>query len=212
MDDPVALNPFKTIMSMLINNKCWLCKRVFQRGKVKKVFMVSHLLRYLHERYVLQQEVEATPPPIPAEALAAAGGGDGKREGEEEEEEGEKEGGVGSRDEIGAGGVGAPTAGTNGSDVLLESPHLIACFEEYCRLSGDKDKVLHRLKEIDCDTWMSGLICATTQACAQEYLLLVPDGKLIVPKPDRSQTSPEDCPPGCDCDNPWQYVSAILKG
>lgn len=201
MDVP-AENPFKTIMSMLINNKCWLCKRVFQRGKIKKVFMVSHLLRYLHERYLLQQEQEESPlpPPPPDEAGDETGGG------KEEEEEGE------GRENAVAEGVGSAVARVSGEQALLESPHLIACYEEYSRLSGDKDKVLHRLKEIDCDTWMSGLICATTQACAQEYLLLVPDGKLIVPKPDRSQTSPDDCPPGCDCDNPWQYVSAILKG
>jgi hypothetical protein len=44
-------NPFKSVMTMLYNNKCWLCEGVFARGKVKKVFMVSHLLRFLKEHH-----------------------------------------------------------------------------------------------------------------------------------------------------------------
>ena len=146
----MTVNPFKSIMTMLYNNKCWLCEGVFARGKVKKVFMVSHLLRFLKEHHSQ------------------------------------------SRDEA------------------LQSKHLRECFDEYCRLEGNEEQVLKRLAEIECESWMSGLICCRTKICAEEYLLLVPEGKVVVPMTEAPKKSGEDCPPGCDCDNPWQFISAVL--
>ena len=41
---------WKTINDCLVNNRCWLCKQVFQKGKIKKVFMVSDIVRCLLRR------------------------------------------------------------------------------------------------------------------------------------------------------------------
>ena len=192
------VNPFASIMAMLCNNKCWLCTRVFQRGKVKKVFMVSHLLRCLELRYLKSQEVSAAEATMTASAATVVSGGV------------EEVAAVNYITNAAADDNDDKAhAGDRGNLLPMLSPHLIACFDEYCRLGGDTKMILQRLKDIECDTWMSGLICGTTQACAQDYLLLVPDGKVTVPKIDRK--SDEECPPGCDCDNPWAYVAEILK-
>lgn len=45
---------WKSINDMLIQNRCWLCKQTFQRGKQKKVFQVSDILRYYWERMKLE--------------------------------------------------------------------------------------------------------------------------------------------------------------
>ena len=95
-------------------------------------------------------------------------------------------------------------------DAALQSKHLRECFDEYCRLEGNEEQVLKRLAEIECESWMSGLICCRTKICAEEYLLLVPEGKVVVPTTEAFKKSGEDCPPGCDCDNPWQFISAVL--
>jgi len=204
--DAVGDNPFKSIMNMLINNKCWLCKQVFQRGKVKKVFMVSHLLRFLDEKFKRDNGLVGTS--STGFSLGIADVAEGPAETASEPRGPLEREDVKEQSSLEQSSV---TVNNAVIDDELHSPHLVACFEDYCRLEGDKEKVMRRLREIECDTWMSGLICGTTQACAREYLLLVPEGKLIIPKQDRTGTEAE-CPPGCDCDNPWQYISAILEG
>ena len=54
-------NPWSTINDMLIQNRCWLCRETFLRGKMKKVFMLSHLLAYVEERYKLEKMVAQDP-------------------------------------------------------------------------------------------------------------------------------------------------------
>ena len=154
----VVTNPFKSIMNMLCNNKCWLCEGVFARGKIKKVFMVSHLVRLLKEKYDESSAVSAEP-------------------------------------------------------FRFSSPTLQACFEDYCRLLGVEEAVQRRLDEVECASWMSGLICCRTTTCAEEYLLLVPEGRVVVPTPDADAARKREgeCPPNCDCDNPWQFISHVLN-
>lgn len=150
-DAPPRDNPFRSIMTMLCNNKCWLCEGLFARGKIKKVFMVSHLLQLLKEKH------GASP------------------------------------------------------DFRFASPNLQACFEEYCRLAGEEEAVQKCLDEVECATWMSGLICCRTTVCAEEYLLIIPDGKVVVPDAETSKKRQGECPPDCDCDNPWQFVADVLN-
>lgn len=188
-------NPFKSIMTMLCNNKCWLCESVFARGKIKKVFMVSHLVRFLEERYALLQ----------SESSSITDTSAGKMSNDVDLE-------------IAVPAINSPdqpitstmTSHSNPSELM--SPNLRACFEDYCLMKGEKDKIMQRLIDIDCETWMSGLICCRTTACAAEYLLLVPgDNSVAVPKTEPKFRNGEKCPPSCDCDNPWQYVADILK-
>ncbi len=43
-------NPWKTVNDMLMQNKCWFCKQVFKRGKLKKVFQLYQVLQYFERR------------------------------------------------------------------------------------------------------------------------------------------------------------------
>ena len=45
-------SPWNSINDMLIQNRCWLCHNAFQRGKVKKVFMVSQLLDHYEKLHI----------------------------------------------------------------------------------------------------------------------------------------------------------------
>ena len=162
----VEPNPFTSIMTMLCNNKCWLCEGVFARGKIKKVFMVSHLLRLLKGKYE-EMILSSSHVDISSSEISVSNG--------------------------------------------LLSPHLVACFEDYCRLGGDEEKISRRLQDVECETWMSGLICCRTSRCAEEYLLIVPEGKIIIPKTEPKMKNGQECPPDCDCDNPWQYVADVLN-
>ena len=50
MGEGPAYEVWKTVNDCLINNRCWLCKQVFLKGKIKKVFMVSDIVRCLLRR------------------------------------------------------------------------------------------------------------------------------------------------------------------
>jgi hypothetical protein len=49
MDDTIASNAWKSINELLIQNRCWICQNVFQRGKKKKVFMISQIIQVFKE-------------------------------------------------------------------------------------------------------------------------------------------------------------------
>jgi hypothetical protein len=236
-------NAWKSIQNMLIQNRCWICEQVFARGKTKKVFMVSHLLKYLEDRWnylltyrmsaealsgvnaataptssirAIEKEVEASPSalaPSPSpqeEALPAPQ----------------------STVPLPL-PLPLPLLADSFAPMRKEllSKNLRNCWFAFRTLHGDKDEVASALQRVDCEVWMSGLICARSKACAEEYLLLVPDGKVssaIMSQADGgamfdadgySKTRKGDvfvdkngnvCPPGCDCDNPWQYIQAAL--
>ena len=42
----VSKSPWTTVNDMLIQNRCWLCRDGFKKGKIKKVFMISQVLEY----------------------------------------------------------------------------------------------------------------------------------------------------------------------
>jgi hypothetical protein len=157
-----AVEPAKTkrpvwgsIQDSLVANSCWLCGSVFRKGKVKKVFTVAHLLRFLKEKYALNSTKE-------------------------------------------------------GSAALI-SENLCGVWEAYLLVEGSDIKVAAALKDVECDTWMSGLICAGTEDCAAEYILIVPDGKVTSkPGAKAARSDGKDCPPDCDCDNPWGFIQAAL--
>ena len=163
-----GVNPWKSVNDMLIQNKCWLCEQVFARGKVKKVFMISHLLRYLEGRYGLESgelkmTVSVSQKP---EAEETAKDNDSKNDNNEDDkmsagvvqsgEEKEKE-----KEDSSTTPSVAPLVHI---DMLktLESPNLIAVYESYKAMKGDKALVAQELMKIECEVWMSGLICART--------------------------------------------------
>ena len=57
-------SPWHSINDMLIQNRCWVCHNTFQRGKVKKVFMVSQLLDH-YEKLHAQITGDNPPESIP---------------------------------------------------------------------------------------------------------------------------------------------------
>ena len=206
-------NPWTSINDMLIQNRCWLCQNVFARGKMKKVFMLSHLLRYCEERYKLEQAKIADPSAptcreLTTEATAAAST--------------QLDGPSASSD---LGGAGTDGMEVNGEEqkrgIMLDmvkelsSKNLSYCYEEFKSFGADQDKLSPRFIEAECETWMSGLICARTPECAMEYLLMVPDGKIsstIMAGESGFQAGSggQNCDVNCGCDNPWHYISAAL--
>mmetsp|Transcript_14589 Transcript_14589/g.32753 ORF Transcript_14589/g.32753 Transcript_14589/m.32753 type:complete len:93 (+) Transcript_14589:151-429(+) len=87
--------------------------------------------------------------------------------------------------------------------------------------SGEEDPqhLFAEFKENDVETWMSGLVCGTTPDCKQELAYFIEQkeksgatGATKAKKKSNlfsfaSNNNP-DCPPGCDCDNPWPFLSS----
>jgi hypothetical protein len=49
MDNTIASTAWKSINNMLIQNQCWICQNTFQKGKKKKVFMISQIIQIFQE-------------------------------------------------------------------------------------------------------------------------------------------------------------------
>jgi len=219
---------WKSINLLLCQNKCWLCENTFARGKTKKVFLVEHLLKYLEKRFLAQTQGVGS----------RIGGGRHtavqlESEGKESKSEAESMGmeasdsSVIANEKLALAGLAALPAALT-ADLL--SRNLRNCWQAFCALEGDKDKLAMTLQRVECEVWMSGLICARTKDCATEYLLLHPDGKVSSSVMNQNTEEMFDadgysksrkgnvfrdkngniCPPGCDCDNPWQYIQAAL--
>ncbi len=211
MTDEQMESAWKSIQNNLIQNRCWLCDEVFQRGKVKKVFMVSHLLQYLENllKFVNERNRKASE------------GGEDSTAPVEMDTTKEAEDTADSTEEV------APVAPKVNTHMI--SKNLLMCWAAFRAMDGDKERIARLLQKVECEVWMSGLICARTKECASEYLLLVPDGKVSssVMKSNDDQFDADGysktrkgnvfrdkngnvCPPGCDCDNPWQFIQAAL--
>lgn len=222
---------WKSINFLLCQNKCWLCENTFARGKTKKVFLVEHLLKYLEKRFLAQTQ-----------GIGERIGGSNRHTAVQVENENnsiisdpEKESiaveisdnSVISNEQMALAGLAALPAALTAD---LVSRNLRNCWQAFCALDGDKEKLATALQRVECEVWMSGLICARTKACATEYLLLHPDGKVSSSVMNQNTEDMFDadgysksrkgnvfrdkngniCPPGCDCDNPWQYIQAAL--
>ena len=232
---------WKSIQHNLIQNRCWLCEEVFQRGKIKKVFMVSHLLQYLEnllkfvdKRNKKQQQVLLEEASVTTNTKTGGSSSEVNSVFNKSEDA-----------ETSPGGAPADGSGSNGMDVEtndagakkepvvnthMVSRNLLMTWAAFRAMDGDKERVARLLQKVDCEVWMSGLICARSKECASEYLLLVPDGKVsssVMNLNDDNQFDADGysksrkgkvfrdkngnvCPPGCDCDNPWQFIQAAL--
>lgn len=219
---------WKSINLLLCQNKCWLCENTFARGKTKKVFLVEHLLQYLEKRFLAQTQGVGT----------RIGGGRHtavQLESEDEKSEPKTElidvyainNSVVDNEKLALAGKAALPAALTAN---LLSRNLRNCWQAFCALNGDKENLATTLQRVECEVWMSGLICARTKDCATEYLLLHPAGKVSSSVMNQSTEEMFDadgysknrkgnvfrdkngniCPPGCDCDNPWQYIQAAL--
>ncbi len=166
-------SPWLSINDMLIQNKCWLCQESFPRGKVKKVFQITHLLDFFQKRFGLESQQISVPP--------------------------------------------------------LQSKYLRLSYERYAHLASKfhgeqfSERLLAELAEYDVEVWMSGLTCDISQICRSELRLFLDapevneearhgntnngpkkQGSDII---DMMTFANKECPPGCNCDNPWPFLS-----
>jgi len=163
---------------MLIENRCWLCQEVFQRGKTKKVFQVSSLVECFERQMEHEKQIEEE-----------------------------------NLEDMGNESV---------SKKMFKSRHLRECYESYQELVGsDKknmNKLLELLKDNDIELWMSGLICGTNEHCREEMAYFIADTLKSSSTSTKVSTSTKipgitfankdkDCLPGCNCDNPWPFLS-----
>lgn len=101
----------------------------------------------------------------------------------------------------------------------LKSKNLRDCFfsfKQYLRIDNEgnisTEKVIEELRKNDIETWMSGLICSINPNCLEEvnYVLKDPSKKSAdeqMTKRFKSAVEKKDCPPGCNCDNPWPFLA-----
>ena len=171
---------FSSINDTLIQNKCWLCNRTFMKGKIRKVYQVTDVLRYYHERYVsLVHHIEKVDND---ESLSSA---------EQQQADNLKKRFL-EQEEL---------------KCELISTNLKKCYERYEELQGSISKIEDELRDIDCAVWMSGLVCCSTDECYKEYKYIVPDDNSLRAQVTKLPSS-ESCPPGCGCDNPWPFLRA----
>ena len=90
----------------------------------------------------------------------------------------------------------------------ITSANLSNCIQRFADLEGDKNKVEQDLKRYDTATWMSGLACCSSDDCCREYSYIMPDEVVAgTAKINVFKSSEDDCPPGCNCDNPWPFLA-----
>ena len=80
--------------------------------------------------------------------------------------------------------------------------NLNICWNRLCYLEFNDVKIDADLADIDLGKWISSLACCNSEICAEYLSSIVGDTPPYDPK---SQSNL--CPPGCGCDNPWQFVS-----
>jgi len=173
---------------------------MFQRGKVRKVFTVADMLRYLHERYVFEKLREGqyssvhlvvVPDSLSSQATSV------------------------EKKEIADGSSNEPTNAASTKDVgiqdepktqpqdaiytcALKSQNFSTCYQRYYECNGDNLQIEKELKDIDMAVWMSGLVCCASEECAKEFELIIPSadsGRGPLPSMKRFADD-EQCPPG----------------
>jgi len=178
-----------SINDQLILNKCWICDTSFPKKQLKKVFQISHLQQYLSNRKLTMQRLNT---------LIDEGGDDMTADKAYEEKLSLFE-----RLVI--------------EDIPDEAVRLKELWTRFCELEGDEKKVDADITKAEVAPWMSGLCCVTNEVCDNVFYKIVPDeapngedGDKLPRKP--LKPTAEECPPGCNCDNPWAFVEhAIMK-
>ena len=97
----------------------------------------------------------------------------------------------------------------------IKSKNFSACYEAFTsELNCDESNLAAELRKYDVPVWTSGLVCSRTEACIQDFSLLVPavdksdqTTKKVVARLLPSAALPF-CPPDCGCDNPWPFLQA----
>lgn len=91
-------------------------------------------------------------------------------------------------------------------------PHVHACYSNFCSMNGDVEKISRELEKIDIAPWMSGLVCCSNDLCKATFNAITTESGTSIGNSDQlkaafAKHNVNDCPPGCGCDNPWQFMA-----
>mmetsp|Transcript_33768 Transcript_33768/g.34405 ORF Transcript_33768/g.34405 Transcript_33768/m.34405 type:complete len:163 (-) Transcript_33768:43-531(-) len=100
----------------------------------------------------------------------------------------------------------------------INSENLQQCGLRYSEVNGDDTIISNDLTEANIADWMSTLICGRSEHCAQIYANIL-KGKSNTAKSNmiakkmmiRKTADGKECPPDCDCDNPWPFLTIGMK-
>lgn len=107
-------------------------------------------------------------------------------------------------------GQEAATCTENGEQLReFTSVNFHACYKSFSTEFGfDEARLAAELKKQDVAYWLSGLVCCRSATCSEEFEILLPSGSAVIkPQVNRKPVDGEYCPPDCDCDNPWPFLS-----
>ena len=175
-----AYEVWKTVNDCLINNRCWLCKQVFQKGKIKKVFMVSDIVRcLLRRRDQIAARVEAYNSTVRNDQDADANVNSAISEGTQQQ--GQEEifpplPPPSSNDVSSSSSSIAETTSIDFDswpDVDMKIENLRAAWEAYAFHGEDFNQMDDHLLSAQVSTWMSGLVCCTSDECASAYNIVM---------------------------------------
>ena len=98
------------------------------------------------------------------------------------------------------------------TDFVEQLPHVHACYSNFCYMNGDVKKISRELEKIDIAPWMSGLVCCSNDLCKAAFNAISAENPTSVGNSDQlnaalAKHNVNDCPPGCGCDNPWQFMA-----
>jgi hypothetical protein len=191
-----ATEAWNTINNMLIQNRCWLCQAHFQKGKIKKVFMVSQLLDHFEKRLALLEP--ATEPVGKTTATAQSIGNSS--------EVVQDTGTSSEPSQVVQGEKGG------GEEAFYYPMNMQQCFDTFVMLGGKIEKLMPVFTELDIAPWMSGLICSQTPECVLYHNLISSSNvkeslnAIKAEMASKGFTIYNECPPGCGCDNPWSFL------
>lgn len=175
---------WSSVNDMLIQNSCWICLQPFMKKKTKKVFQITHLLRYLKDRKATMQKINTI---VKKDSITP--------------------------DEV-YDTILTDHEKLIIEDVIeKEIPHLSALWVRFCEIEGNESIIEAEIEKAEIATWMSGLVCCQNELCYHTYSKLVPEDESNKLN-DRTRLPAKptgECPPNCGCDNPWQNIGAALS-
>lgn len=203
-------SPFNSVNDCLIQNKCWICLETFKKGKMRKVFTVLDVLRFLHDQYVINLNTITRDSSTPSDDIEVS------IVSNESSVDDSLSNRTSDKVDIDATAV---TVSTTVAVPLLSpivSKNLSNCLIRYAQLEGNKDAIANELKDCEIATWMSGLACVSNETCTAQFHYIMPSSDSTTARVTSNsvidsifkRSDDGECLPGCGCDNPWPFLSS----
>ena len=92
----------------------------------------------------------------------------------------------------------------SGTLATFDSENMTACFDDLREVKYDFAPVVTCMQRNGIEPWMSGLACGRVGDCCYDVDLIT----AVPPRPSEIDPSSKDknCPPNCNCDNPWAFI------